>query len=169
MTSHIRPAVKADAIAIWALIAELAEYEKAGDEFVASVADIENTLFADNGPIRALVCEQSKKIVGSVIYFYSYSTWLGRMVISLQDLYVTPAARSQGLGKQLLRRLAQEAVDNNCGRLEWNVLAWNTSAIEFYNHIGAKPSQELIIYRMDGQNLIQFAESGRQPADAVSN
>eukprot|EP01053_Blabericola_migrator_P002422 Blabericola_migrator_1__2421@NODE_1681_length_4015_cov_839_715299_g623_i2_p2_GENE_NODE_1681_length_4015_cov_839_715299_g623_i2NODE_1681_length_4015_cov_839_715299_g623_i2_p2_ORF_typecomplete_len174_score26_27Acetyltransf_1/PF00583_25/1_2e18Acetyltransf_10/PF13673_7/6_6e14Acetyltransf_7/PF13508_7/5_3e11Acetyltransf_4/PF13420_7/4_8e08Acetyltransf_9/PF13527_7/5_4e07Acetyltransf_9/PF13527_7/6_2e02FR47/PF08445_10/1_8e06Acetyltransf_6/PF13480_7/0_00017PanZ/PF12568_8/0_0006GNAT_acetyltran/PF12746_7/0_0 len=169
ITPEIRPAVKADASAIYGLIVELAEYERARDEVVASVGDIENTLFDESGPTKAFVCEQNDRIVGCAIYFYSYSTWLGRNGLYLEDLYVTPAARCQGLGKQLLRRLAQEAVANKCGRFEWSVLDWNTLAIGFYNHIGAIPMKEWIRYRLEGQNLIAFATDGQISADVASN
>ncbi|PAU66707.1 GNAT family N-acetyltransferase [Pseudomonas sp. PIC25] len=158
MSLSIRPAVPSDAAQILAFITELATYEKAAHEVVASVADIERTLFAERAPSRALICEQDGKPIGFAVYFYSYSTWLGRNGIYLEDLYVTPDSRGSGAGKALLRQLAREACDNDCGRLEWSVLDWNEPAIGFYDSIGALPQREWIRYRLDGEALRSFAE-----------
>lgn len=161
MTSQIRPARRADAARIHALIVELADYEKAVHEVLASPAQIEATLFATDTPTRALVAEHDGQVVGYAVYFYSYSTWLGRNGIYLEDLYVSPSARGTGLGKGLLRELAREAVANDCGRLEWSVLDWNTPAIDFYESLGAEAQSEWVRYRLDGAALRDFAESGR--------
>ncbi|SDM01952.1 GNAT family N-acetyltransferase [Pseudomonas indica] len=158
MSLSIRPAVPSDAAQILAFITELATYEKAAHEVVASVADIERTLLAERAPSRALICEQDGKPIGFAVYFYSYSTWLGRNGIYLEDLYVTPDSRGSGAGKALLRQLAREACDNDCGRLEWSVLDWNEPAIGFYDSIGAQPQKEWIRYRLDGEALRSFAE-----------
>ncbi|MBU3059833.1 GNAT family N-acetyltransferase [Pseudomonas indica] len=158
MSLSIRPAVPSDAAQILAFITELATYEKAAHEVVASVADIERTLFAERATSRALICEQDGKPIGFAVYFYSYSTWLGRNGIYLEDLYVTPDSRGSGAGKALLRQLAREACDNDCGRLEWSVLDWNEPAIGFYDSIGAQPQKEWIRYRLDGEALRSFAE-----------
>ncbi len=92
------------------------------------------------------------------MYFYSYSTWLGRNGIYLEDLYVTPEYRGVGAGRRLLRELAREAVANDCGRLEWSVLDWNQPAIDFYRSIGALPQDEWVRYRLDGEALRKMAE-----------
>lgn len=161
MTAQIRPARRADAARIHALIVELADYEKAVHEVLASPAQIKATLFATDTPTRALVAEHDGQVVGYAVYFYSYSTWLGRNGIYLEDLYVSPSARGTGLGKGLLRELAREAVANDCGRLEWSVLDWNTPAIDFYESLGAEAQSEWVRYRLDGAALRDFAESGR--------
>ncbi len=161
MTLQIRPARREDAARIHALIVELADYEKAVHEVLANPAQIEATLFAPDTPTRALVAEHEGVVVGYAVYFYSYSTWLGRNGIYLEDLYVSPIARGTGLGKGLLRELAREAVTNDCGRLEWSVLDWNTPAIDFYESLGAKAQGEWVRYRLDGAALRDFAESGR--------
>ncbi|WP_162956873.1 GNAT family N-acetyltransferase, partial [Pseudomonas aeruginosa] len=95
---------------------------------------------------------------GYAVYFYSYSTWLGRNGIYLEDLYVTPEYRGVGAGRRLLRELAREAVANDCGRLEWSVLDWNQPAIDFYRSIGALPQDEWVRYRLDGEALRKMAE-----------
>jgi GNAT superfamily N-acetyltransferase len=155
----IRPATVADAQLILDLIMELAVYEKAPEQVVATLADVERTLFSTEARACALVCELDGKPVGYAVYFYNYSTWLGRNGIYLEDVYVTPAARGQGCGKALLKHIAQIAVRENCGRFEWSVLDWNTPAIEFYEALGAKPQSEWIIYRLTGDKLRKLAES----------
>jgi GNAT superfamily N-acetyltransferase len=156
-TIHIRPAVPADAAQLLAFVSELAVYEKAGHEVLAGVADLERTLFGAGAKAHALVCERDGRAIGLAIYFFSYSTWLGRNGLYLEDLYVTPAQRGSGAGKALLRHLARTAVENDCGRFEWSVLDWNEPAIQFYQSIGAAPQDEWVRYRMAGDTLRDFA------------
>ncbi|HCK5511599.1 TPA: GNAT family N-acetyltransferase, partial [Pseudomonas aeruginosa] len=136
MTLEIRPAVPADAEQILAFIIELADYERARHEVVTDVEGIRRSLFAEGSPTRALMCLSEGRPIGYAVYFYSYSTWLGRNGIYLEDLYITPEYRGVGAGRRLLRELAREAVANDCGRLEWSVLDWNQPAIDFYRSIG---------------------------------
>jgi GNAT superfamily N-acetyltransferase len=96
--------------------------------------------------------------IGYAVYFFSYSTWLGRQGLYLEDLYVTPEQRGSGAGKQLLRHLAQLACAKGCARLEWSVLDWNEPAIQFYQSLGAKPQDEWIRYRLAGEELRSFAQ-----------
>lgn len=157
MNIAIRDATPSDAAAIHALIVELAVYEKAEHEVIASVADIENSLFGANTPARGLICERDGQIIGYAIYFLSYSTWLGRKGMYLEDLYISLAHRGEGAGKRLLRHLARIASDSGCGRLEWSVLDWNEPAIQFYESIGARAQSEWVRYRLAGDTLDQFA------------
>ncbi len=161
MNIEIRPAIPSDAAQIHAFITELAVYERAAHEVIASADDVQRTLFAEGAPARALMCLVDGKAIGYAVYFYSYSTWLGKNGIYLEDLYVTPEHRGIGAGRDLLRRLAQEAVENGCGRLEWSVLDWNQPAIDFYQSIGALPQDEWVRYRMVGDALRNFAEGRR--------
>ena len=163
MNTTIRAALPSDATLIHAFIVELAIYEKAEHEVVASAADIQRSLFAPDSPARALICEADGRPVGYAVYFLSYSTWLGRKGMYLEDLYISPKHRGGGAGKQLLRHLAQIAVDGGCGRLEWSVLDWNTPAIDFYQSLGAAPQSEWVRYRMAGEALQNFA----RPATAL--
>ncbi|MDR2308480.1 MAG: GNAT family N-acetyltransferase [Paucimonas sp.] len=158
MSLTIRPAVRSDAAQILAFITELADYERARHEVVATLADIEHSLFDEGSTVRSLMCERDGQAIGFAVYFYSYSTWLGRNGIYLEDLYITPEQRGDGAGRTLLRHIAREAVANQCGRLEWSVLDWNTPAIGFYQSLGAAPQDEWIRYRLDGEGLRQFAE-----------
>jgi GNAT superfamily N-acetyltransferase len=157
---HIRPAEPRDAATILQLIRDLAIYEREPDAVLASEADIRNSLFGANPRVFALVCEQGDTgVIGFAMYFYNYSTWLGRHGIYLEDLYVTPQARGRGAGKALLKAVARIARDEDCGRFEWSVLDWNTPAIEFYRACGARSQDEWVGYRMDRAALEAFADS----------
>ncbi|EIM14104.1 acetyltransferase, GNAT family [Pseudomonas chlororaphis O6] len=131
MSVEIRPAVPSDAPQILAFIRELADYERARHEVIASVADIERSLFSEGATAHGLICLRDGVPIGFAVFFFSYSTWLGSNCLYLEDLYITPAQRGGGAGKQLLRHLARIACDNGCGRFEWSVLEWNEPAIQF--------------------------------------
>ena len=158
MSLQIRPARLDDAVQILSFITELADYERARHEVVASQADIERSLFGEGSTASALICERDGQAIGFAVYCFSYSTWLGANGLYLEDLYVTPEARGTGAGKQLLRHLARLAVEQGCGRFEWSVLDWNQPAIDFYKSIGAEPQDEWVRYRMDGETLRAFAQ-----------
>ena len=153
----IRVAKSEDAEVIFALIKELAIYEKAEHEVLTSVAEIVDTLFGDNSKTSALIAEEGSKVVGYAVYFYNYSTWLGKNGIYLEDLYVTPEHRKYGIGKALLKHIASIALEEGCGRVEWSVLDWNTPAIEFYESLGARAQDEWTVYRLSGEKLLNFA------------
>ncbi len=159
MTTTIRPATFSDAEIILTMIIELADYEKARHEVKASLKDIETSLFAHNSKSEALICEIEGQVAGYAVFFTSYSTWLGKNGIYLEDLYVRPSFRGKKAGKALLNHIAKLAVARDCGRLEWSVLDWNTPAIDFYRSIGASAQDEWVRYRMEGQTLKQFAQS----------
>ncbi|ERJ18811.1 diamine N-acetyltransferase protein [Salinisphaera shabanensis E1L3A] len=154
---HIRTAERADVPLILRFVRELAIYEKALDEVVATEATVEQSLFDDGARAFAFICEDAGDPVGFAVCFYSYSTWLARNGLYLEDLYVTPEARGRGAGKALLQYLARLAVDQGCGRFEWSVLDWNTPAIDFYESVGARPQSEWTTYRLAGDALARFA------------
>ena len=155
----IRAAAADDAGLILHFIRELAEYEKAAHEVHATEDDIRRTVFGDDSTTYALIVSIGNTPVGFALYFFNYSTWLGKNGIYLEDLYVSPDHRGSGAGKALLKHIAKVAVAKGCGRFEWSVLDWNTPAIGFYRSIGAKPLNEWIGYRLDGDGLIDFAQS----------
>ena len=155
---QIRTAQPADAGQILAFITELADYERARHEVIASVEDIQRTLFADGGAAKALLCLRGEQVIGFAVYFFSYSTWLGQPGLYLEDLYITPQHRGSGAGRQMLQYLAREACAQGCGRFEWSVLDWNEPAIGFYQSIGAQPQPEWVRYRLQGEVLTAFAE-----------
>lgn len=157
----IRPATPQDAELIYHFVRELAIYERAEHEVVTDVQGIRDSIFGAESTVSALICLVDDKPAGFAVYFFNYSTWLGRRGLFLEDLYVSPELRGVGAGKALLRHLAQEAVSKGCGRFEWNVLDWNTPAIEFYESIGARPQSEWTGYRLTGKALTDFAGSTR--------
>lgn len=158
MSLNIRPATREDAALILRFITELAIYERAEHEVKTDAAGIEASLFAENASARALICERDGQPIGYAVYFFNYSTWLGRNGLDLEDLYVTPDTRGTGAGKALLKHLARIAVAQNCGRFEWSVLDWNEPAIKFYKSLGARPQDEWTTYRLTGAALLALAE-----------
>ena len=156
---EIRPASPDDCELILRFITELAIYEEAEDAVVATEDDIRNTLFASDSATSAVICEIDRQAVGFAVFFFNYSTWLGKHGLYLEDLYVSPQYRGSGAGKALLKHLAKIALSRNCGRFEWSVLDWNEPAIKFYQSIGAEPQNEWVAYRLTGQALIDLAES----------
>ncbi len=156
---HIRPATSEDTALILHFIRELAIYEKAEHQVLATQDSIRATVFADDSRVDALICELEGEAIGFAVYFYNYSTWLGKYGLFLEDLYVTPEQRGTGAGKALLLHLAKIAVARDCGRFEWNVLDWNKPSIDFYESLGAEPAHEWIGYRLTGSALKDFAVS----------
>jgi GNAT superfamily N-acetyltransferase len=154
----IRPAEANDAALILRFITELAIYERAEDQVVATEDDIRDSLFGA-GSARALICSVDGVPAGFAVYFFNYSTWQGRKGLYLEDLYVTPAHRHAGAGKALLRHLARIAVAEGCGRFEWSVLDWNEPALQFYRSIGAWPMEEWVRFRLAGPALVEFARA----------
>jgi GNAT superfamily N-acetyltransferase len=159
---EVREAERKDSATILRFIRELAIYEKAEHEVEATEESVVESLFGPNSVTRGLICEHEGVPVGFAVWFFSYSTWLARNGLYLEDLYVTPDFRGSGAGKVLLKRLARIAVENGCGRFEWSVLDWNTPAIRVYDAIGAEPQNEWIRYRMAGDALKAFAAEGEQ-------
>jgi len=153
----IRVAVKADAPKILQLIQDLALYEKAPNEAVATIEQIELTIFSDKPSAFAHVAEVDGEVVGISIWFLNYSTWLGKPGIYLEDLYVDPEHRGKGLGLALLKELATICVERGYERLQWWVLDWNEPSIEFYKSLGAEAMDEWTVYRVSGEALKKLA------------
>jgi GNAT superfamily N-acetyltransferase len=149
----IRPAVAKDADTVAQLIRELARYERLEHEVSMTADDIRRTLFGDQRFAEALLAEVDGEAVGLALFFSNYSTFLGRPGLYLEDLFVKPEHRGTGLGKSLLREVARIAVERGCGRLEWAVLNWNQTAIDFYDKLGARPNSEWTTYRLTGEAL----------------
>ena len=156
---RIRDATADDAALILRFIRELAIYEKAESSVQTDEAGIVASLFGEGAKARALICDAGGQAIGYAVYFYNYSTWLGRNGIYLEDLYVSPAQRGSGAGKALLQHIARIAVAEGCGRFEWSVLDWNEPAITFYEAVGARPQSEWTVYRLDGEALKAFAQA----------
>ena len=157
MTLLIRDAVASDAPTILRFIRELAIYENAEHEVKATVESITASIFGEGSVTSALICERDGQPIGFAVWFLTYSTWLSKNGLYLEDLYVTPDARGSGAGKALLKRLASIAVEKGCGRFEWSVLDWNEPAIRVYQAIGAEAQDEWVRYRLSGEALKAFA------------
>ncbi len=155
----IKPATINDVPLILKMIKELAEYEKMLHEVVATEEILRETLFGEHSNAEVIVGYYEVQPVAFALFFHNFSTFLGRPGIYLEDLYVNPEMRGKGFGKQMLSYLAKLAKEKKCGRLEWWVLDWNKSAINFYKSIGAKPMDEWTVFRVDGEVLDGLAKS----------
>jgi GNAT superfamily N-acetyltransferase len=149
----IRPAKVGDLPEILQLIKDLAIYERAEHEVLATVEELERTLFGDVPKVFAHVVDVDGKVVGIAIWFLNYSTWLGKHGIYLEDLYVQPEFRGQGFGLALLKELARICVERGYPRFQWWVLDWNSPAIEFYSSHGAVAMDEWTVHRITGEAL----------------
>ncbi|GAA5138739.1 GNAT family N-acetyltransferase [Thalassotalea piscium] len=154
----IRQATENDCDIILYFIRELAIYEKAEHEVLATTDTIKESMFSKHSGVYGLICELNGEAIGFSVYFYNYSTWLAKPGLYLEDLYVSLEHRGKGAGIALLKKLAQIAVDKGCGRFEWSCLDWNTPSREFYESLGAEPQNEWIGYRMSGKTLNEFAQ-----------
>ena len=155
---EIRQAEEEDVPEILELIKALAEFENLSEEVVATEELLKITLFGINSPAEVQIAYDKNKTLGFALYFRTFSTFLGRPGIFLEDLYVRENARGKGVGEALLRRLAQRTREIGGGRLEWAVLICNEPAIGFYQKMGAAPLDEWTTYRVTGKNLQELAE-----------
>ena len=160
----IREATINDAATILALINDLAEFEKLSHEVAATEDDIRQSLFGDRPVAEALIGELEGVPISFALFFYNFSTFLGKPGIYLEDLYVKPDYRGNGFGRKMLAHIAGLAKERNCGRFEWSVLDWNAPAIRTYDRLNARPMKEWILYRLTGDALEKLAQEGKQPA-----
>ncbi len=157
MSLVIRWATVEDSALILEFIKSLAQYEKLSHEVVATEEDIRTSLFSQQAHAEVLLGFEGDTPVAFALFFHNYSTFLARPGIHLEDLYVHEAYRGRGYGKAMLSRLAQIAIERDCGRLEWNVLDWNTPAIDFYKRMGAESMEEWTTFRLNGKALLNAA------------
>ena len=158
-TLSLRVASPTDTPLILQFIRDLAEYERLLHEVAITEADIRRDLFGENPRAFCEIAEADGRPVGFCLWFYSYSTFLGRAGIYVEDLFVEPDSRGLGAGKALLARLAQRCVEADLGRLEWAVLNWNEPSIAFYDSLGAARKDDWTVRRLDGEALRRLAES----------
>ena len=154
---HIRPAMPADAATIATLVRELADYEKLLHEAQASADEFRRELESPQPVIRVLIAEWDGAPVGFALYFFNFSTFVGRPGLYLEDLFVRPSMRGKGVGRALLRTLARLARERGCGRMEWAVLDWNEPALDFYRSLGARPLKEWIVHRLTPREIDALA------------
>jgi GNAT superfamily N-acetyltransferase len=157
METTIRRATAADVPQILAFVRALATYEREPDAAVATEADLLRDGFGLKPFYFCLIAERDGQPAGFALYFFNYSTWAGRPGIYLEDIFVQPKFRSLGIGKALLQRVATIALENNCTRLQWEVLDWNTPAIDFYRAMGAEFLDEWRNVRVSGGALQRLA------------
>ncbi len=157
---NIRKADLDDIPLILEFIHELAEYERAPEEAVATREDLRRDGFSDQPRFYVEIAEWEGEPAGFALWFFNYSTWQGKPGLYLEDLFVRPRFRKQGIGKALLVHLARVAVEKGCGRYQWQVLDWNTPALRFYESLGAKVMKEWLTMRVSGDALGKLAEQG---------
>src|SRR5690349_16848400 len=159
---QIRRATPDDVPLILAFLHELATYEKLAHEVVATDADMHAALFGDRPVIEPVIATLDGEPVGYALFFPTFSTFLGKPGLYLEDLYVRPAARGFGVGRSLLEHLARLTVERGWGRLEWSVLDWNEPSIAFYKKMGARPMDEWTVFRLAGEKLNALALADRK-------
>jgi GNAT superfamily N-acetyltransferase len=162
---RLRPAGRQDVGEILALIRELAGYEKLLHEVTANEADLTRDLFGDAPRAHCDIAEWNGEVAGFALWFYNYSTFRGRAGIYLEDLFVRPVYRGNGIGKSLIAGLARRCVDETLPRLQWSVLDWNQPSIDFYESIGAGVMREWLACRMNGTAIASLAQSTLPSAD----
>jgi GNAT superfamily N-acetyltransferase len=153
MTLSIRPAEPADVPVVAELIWQLARFEKLEGEVVLTEELLTAGLFGARPYAEAVIAEDADEPIGFALFFHSFSTFLARPGLYLEDLFVLPGHRGRGVGRALLGHLAHLALERGCGRMEWAVLNWNKEAIRFYERLGAHPNSEWTVYRLTGEAL----------------
>ena len=157
MEFHLAAATRSDVPLILHLIRLLAEYEKMAEQAIATEEDVERALFGSRPAAEVIIAYAGDEPAGFALYFQSFSTFLGRPGLYLEDIFVKPEWRQQGLGRMLLARLARIAIDRGYGRMEWSVLNWNETALRVYRAVGAKPMNDWTVYRLNGAALRDLA------------
>jgi GNAT superfamily N-acetyltransferase len=159
MTVRIEPATPTDVPMILTLIRELAEFERLLHEVTATEAQVHQGLFGGRPSAEVAMARIGGEVAGFALYFHSFSTFLAKPGIYLEDLYVRQKFRGQGCGEALLRHLARTALERGCGRLEWSVLDWNQRALDFYKRLGAVPLNEWTVHRVSDDALTTLAST----------
>lgn len=157
MDISIRPAKRSDVAVILELIRALAEYEKLSHACVATPAQLSDTLFGEHPAAEVLIAEAGAEAAGFALFFRSYSTFLAKPGLYLEDVFVYPRFRGRGVGRRLMQHLARIAVERDLGRFEWSVLDWNAPAIAFYRSLGAVPMDGWTVQRVSGAALLRLA------------
>lgn len=158
MTLLIRPATPEDVATIFRFSELLSDYEKLAHEMVGTQADLHKALFGERPYVESFVAELAGEVVASATYFYNFSTFLMKPGIYLEDLFVLPDYRRQGIATALLKHIAAYALEQGCGRFEWSVLDWNVDAIAVYKKLGAVLMNEWTVCRVDGEALDALAK-----------
>ena len=151
--------IEQDIPVILDFIKQIAIYENMLDKVTATEESLKESIF-DNNRAEALLIEFNNEVIGYIIYFFNFSTFVGREGIYLEDLYIKPEYRGKGIGKKSFEVLVNIAKENKCERLEWTCLDWNEPSLKFYKSIGAKQMNEWIIHRLDKEAIDKISENG---------
>src|SRR5467141_3585103 len=168
-TVQIRDATISDVPMILQLIRDLATYERAPNDVIATEQGLQEVLFGEQPSAKVVMIFESEEAVGFAVYFFNFSTWLGRPGLYLEDLFIRPSLRGKGYGRALLERLALIAQERGCGRMEWAVLDWNDPAIQFYKKLGAEPMNEWTVFRLTEEGIARLAQSQTGAGEAAEN
>jgi GNAT superfamily N-acetyltransferase len=152
----IEPVTRGGVPALLELIRELARFERLEEEVEATVGVLENSLFGPQAVAGALFARCDEQLAGYAIYFFTFSSFIGRPGIWLEDVYVRPEFRNRGAGRRLIEAVAQIGAERNCGRFEWTALDWNKHALDFYRRLGAQKRDEWVLLRMNSAELIKL-------------
>ena len=161
MPFEISPADPTDVSTLLEMIRELARFEKLEDQVEATAASLTDSLFGPRPVAGALLARSGPALAGYALYFFTFSSFIGRAGIWLDDLYVRPAFRHQGLGRALIEAVARVGAERNCGRFEWAALDWNTNALDFYRKLGAKSLDDWVMLRLDASGLRELAKPAK--------
>ncbi len=159
----VRPLTSSDVPAFLALIEALADYEGLPPPDIEARDRLARHVLAENPPFRVLLAEYAGRVIGYAVFFETYSTFLGRPTLYVEDIFVLPEARRHGAGRALMQEMAREAVRRGCGRMEWQVLAWNAPAIAFYDRLGASLLDNWRVCRLAADGLARLAEGRELP------
>lgn len=154
---NLRDAKKEDSTLIFELIKKLAQYEKMENDVLTSPEELEKQLF-DYNYAQVIIVEENQTAIGFALYFFNFSTFVGKPGLYLEDLYIEPQHRNKGYGKKVLKELAQRAKNKGCGRMEWSVLKWNSPSIAFYKSLGASAMEEWDVYRLTESQIEDLAK-----------
>lgn len=152
-------ATEKDIPVILDFIKQIATYEKMLDKVIATEESLKESIF-ENNRAKALLIEFNNKVIGYIVYFFNYSTFVGREGLYIEDIYIKPEYRGQGLGKKCFKFLVKIAKKYKCQRVEWTCLDWNEPSLKFYKSIGAKRMKEWIIHRLDKEEIDRISENG---------
>jgi GNAT superfamily N-acetyltransferase len=159
MEFNIRPVAPEDMAGLLELIRELARFERLEHEVQATEETLHNSFFGPQPAAGAFLARCGEDLAAYAIYFFTFSSFLGRAGIWLDDVYVRPQFRGQRLGRALFRAVARIGLERNCGRFEWTALDWNEKALEFYRKIGAQTMEEWVLFRLDAAGLQKLARA----------
>ena len=159
MAAVITPVTPDEIPTLLGLIAELAHFERLEHELQATPESLHESFFGPRAVAGALLARENETVAGYAIYFFTFSSFVGRRGLWLEDVYVSPEFRHRGLGRKLIEAVARIGIENNCGRFEWTALNWNENALDVYRKMNARVMDEWVLFRMDAEGMRKLANS----------